>query len=194
MQFDLTDEERMIQEMAAKFALRELRPQAAESFWMRSRLSLSMRSFCRSSDSRVPRRGEWKTTRCRRAWRAAGRRTGAVERTAAWLEERAGTMARITSNQGARMDLAGPPKTYPGANPWPVWAVLYQKSPGSAKKTAMAALSWQHQSRVREARTGHVQRSQQHVTVVILACIMPGPESRLYEPVKTGPKPVLPPA
>ena len=30
MQFDLTDEERMIQEMAAKFALRELRPKAAE--------------------------------------------------------------------------------------------------------------------------------------------------------------------
>jgi butyryl-CoA dehydrogenase len=30
MQFDLTDEERMIQEMAAKFAVRELRPKAAE--------------------------------------------------------------------------------------------------------------------------------------------------------------------
>jgi alkylation response protein AidB-like acyl-CoA dehydrogenase len=30
MQFDLSDEERMTQEMAAKFALRELRPQAAE--------------------------------------------------------------------------------------------------------------------------------------------------------------------
>src|SRR5512136_3411247 len=30
MQFELSDEERMIQEMAAKFALRELRPKAAE--------------------------------------------------------------------------------------------------------------------------------------------------------------------
>jgi alkylation response protein AidB-like acyl-CoA dehydrogenase len=30
MQFDLSDEERMIQEMAAKFALRELRPLAAQ--------------------------------------------------------------------------------------------------------------------------------------------------------------------